>query len=409
MDVILLGNGYDLNLNLPTKYIDFLNTAEFLIKNKDHQYTTIGEIFSNEFFDENSSIQNSFNAYQEIYNQTEIKQEDISTMISCLDGNAWFSYFLSSFNTEQRWIDFEKEIRNVIDSFQKLFETNAIQVRSGGAITSADNFIFKKFDILSNDPDRMLWELGAIKGELTMEYPPKSGYKILNKNKISDMLFSSLRELSDALALYMKCFVDAITQNLDKSKLDFDSYTGDVAITLNYTHTYELLNGIIGDGQYDRHIGINTRAIYYVHGEADKRIVLGINPDKADSYENANPILVPFKKYFQRVQYDTDSGYIKFLSNMHNEKIKYNLYVMGHSLDITDKDIITELFESAYSISIFYHSETSKASMTKNLISVFGMDSFIKLRKEKKLTFVNIKDKGQILEEKTARAFDTID
>lgn len=409
MDVILLGNGYDLNLKLPTKYIDFLNTAKYLINNKDHKYNTIGEIFSNEFFDENSSIRNSFNAYQEIYNHTEIKQEDISAIISCLDGNAWFSYFLSSFNVELGWIDFEKEIRTVVESFQKLFEKDAIQIKCAGEITKSDYYIYRKFGIISVDPEASIFQAGAIKTELTMEYPPKSGNKILNKNKISDMLFSSLRELSDALALYMNCFVDAITQNLDKEKLDFKTYCAGIAISLNYTHTYELLNDIVGEGPYNPSIGLNIPSVYHVHGESGKKIVLGINPDKTDSYENADPIFAPFKKFFQRVHYNTDNSYIEFLTTVYEKNIKYNLYVMGHSLDITDKDTISVLFEAACSICVFYHSETAMASMIKNIISLFGIDTFNNLRTKKKLTFVNIKDKDQITIERMSRSMALID
>ena len=61
---------------------------------------------------------------------------------------------------------------------------------------------------------------------------------------------------------------------------------------------------------------------------------------------------------------------------------------MGHSLDVTDKDILYELIECATDITILYHDETSKAQYISNLVKIFGREGFIQLRAMKNLTLL---------------------
>lgn len=74
MDVILLGNGFDLNYNLPTKYINFLNTVHYLCKNKLISVKTVGEIFSNNKLQQiDEGIAKSYKQYQSAYDKTSIE------------------------------------------------------------------------------------------------------------------------------------------------------------------------------------------------------------------------------------------------------------------------------------------------------------------------------------------------
>lgn len=46
MDILLLGNGFDLYHKLPTKYINFLNTVKFLQNNFSETDMTTIDLFS---------------------------------------------------------------------------------------------------------------------------------------------------------------------------------------------------------------------------------------------------------------------------------------------------------------------------------------------------------------------------
>ena len=50
------------------------------------------------------------------------------------------------------------------------------------------------------------------------------------------------------------------------------------------------------------------------------------------------------------------------------------LYVIGHSLDSTDEDVIRQVFESAKTIRILYHNETSIKNQIKNLVEIYGKE-----------------------------------
>ena len=45
MNILMIGNGFDINYSLPTKYIDFLNTVQFLSEKQHSSIKTIGDIF----------------------------------------------------------------------------------------------------------------------------------------------------------------------------------------------------------------------------------------------------------------------------------------------------------------------------------------------------------------------------
>ncbi|MBP3399588.1 MAG: hypothetical protein J6K75_07510, partial [Erysipelotrichaceae bacterium] len=74
-----------------------------------------------------------------------------------------------------------------------------------------------------------------------------------------------------------------------------------------------------------------------------------------------------------------------------------NLVVMGHSLDITDEDIIKDLFLSVHEILILCHDDSAMFSYISNLIKMFGKSQFDMLRKDKNLRFMDIeKDASKI-------------
>ena len=101
--------------------------------------------------------------------------------------------------------------------------------------------------------------------------------------------------------------------------------------------------------------------------------------------------LFAVKKYYQIVFYGTDLTYLRKMQDLKASK-KYDsghtLYVIGHSLDETDKDMIVELFDVASKIIVLYHDKKAVARYIRNLVRIYGKDRFDKVRVEKKLTFL---------------------
>ena len=186
-------------------------------------------------------------------------------------------------------------------------------------------------------------------------------------------------DLAKALKLYLKCFVENTYEQLKNNgtcgHLEFLSHI-EKTITFNYTNTYENL--------------YFNKSAFHIHGNVNDEIVLGVNPNDSDDLESIDTTFVCFKKYFQRTLFETDREYLRWIKEFVDTQTPYRLFAMGHSLDITDRDIIEELFQNAKEIIVLYHNNSAKKSYISNLIKMFGKDKFDLLKKYKKLTFLSL-------------------
>lgn len=188
----------------------------------------------------------------------------------------------------------------------------------------------------------------------------------------------------------------------------------DHVLSFNYSDTYEKIYGKEKKIKYD-----------YIHGKANinknvktSNLVLGIDEYLNDERKDSELEFLVFKKFYQRVYKSTDNDYLNWIDrirdeyanyienknnmlelyrNSHNsvmkhiylvsakEKIpKHNLYIFGHSLDITDRDVL-RLFicNDNVQTKIFYYRENEEDKRTlgrliKNLIQIIGQEELIK-------------------------------
>lgn len=148
--------------------------------------------------------------------------------------------------------------------------------------------------------------------------------------------------------------------------------------TFNYTNTFELLHG-------------ETSSIEHLHGNVETEIVLGVNPDDKDELLGLDTTFVKFKKYFQRIFLKTDVSYLhkmNSLSKFEKTKEDKTLHVIGHSLDISDKDMIIEMFDLCGKVIVYHHNDAAFEQHIKNLIDIYGKTAFDKIKREKNLQFV---------------------
>ena len=383
MNILLLGNGFDLYHSLPTKYINFLNVVSFLANNTAIKTDTIGDIFGNDKLQQlDTGITKSYEKYKNAYDKTKIESSAIQRLISLGKTNMWFSYLLRSFNKDVGWIDFEKEIAVAVKSFEELLCEQGIKILPKTRLSSATTrylaYMFKFYldPSYENKYSSGPWQVSR---DYSIEYPLGSSNRIINTEKIIETLADALTELSDGLKLYLQCFVDSVVSKLktdNEIELCKACLHTNYAITFNYTNTYETL---YSQGQ-----------TFHLHGNVNDRIVLGINPDSADDIETVDTTFIAFKKYYQRTMYETDSQYLQWLNDRYDHQEDLNLLIMGHSLDITDRDILYELIELASDIKILYYDEKSKAQYVANLVRIFGREGFMTLRTQKNLTFLSL-------------------
>lgn len=394
MEIFLLGNGFDLHHNFPTSYYSFLQTVDFLINNYNSSFDTVAKVFGNKKLQENDkNICNAFEKHQGIYSLVVLEENAVENIIDRAKNNLWFKYLNNCVNRDIGWIDFEKEIVTVIEAFSLFLEDEDEKLYLNDDSVCFDiqffpedrtaNYIIRNFDFFfeSIQVSGMSERIKKIKDKYVVESLTNSGVYSLKKDTIIADLYSDLRGLANLLKDYLYHFVDRPSYEMNEMSISpkCASYpNASHVFSFNYTDTYEILYGKEG--------------VLHLHGSNKHDIVLGVNPDENDEIYKIDTSFLQFKKYYQRIFYRTDYNYLnklKSLRRTRNGGEGYTLFVIGHSLDITDEDIIKELFDLAHRIRILYHSEERIGSYIKNLVNIYGKNEFDNIRADKDLQFLS--------------------
>ena len=392
MKILLLGNGFDIFHKLPTKYQNFLHTVNFLKKEYNSSMNNTGDVFSNKKLMD-KEISESYERYKKHYDQIPIDSEKINKLISLSQNNMWYSYLNNSFNEDLKWIDFEREIAKVLYEIGKFFDIHkSANNKRVISIPLSDEFsktryiiqCFSFFNHEHRNGANINYYYRSVDPQYVIEEPYGSQIYDIDKEKIIDEMYKQLRELAEMLKLYLECFIESLIdalKNDDTIVPGMSVYDATHVVTLNYTSTFEKLYG--------------DKNIFHIHGNIHNDIVLGINSDENDELHNLNTDFLCFKKYYQRVFYKTDIDYQKFNISI-NKYINSpyqkddSVYVIGHSLDETDTEIIQKVFDRVNKIIIFYHKDSAIKDYVRNLIRIYGKKGFDSLRTEKNLEFKSL-------------------
>lgn len=422
MNILFLGNGFDLHYSLPTSYTCFLDTLSFLQDHPREERYTIGTVFTQLLNDPNytnSYISKSVENYGAVYDSLELPKDKINKLISIAKSNKWFRYLKKQEICGGGWIDFEREIGNVLSAISFVFELAIPYQQFSSYYGDSEAPLIYQKDIRKI---ATTFQLGDVKdtapnpdayrgsGLFVVRFQGKkasflivkkpffsfiqgnSGPAVIEKNAIVSTLFKELQDFSNSLALYLELFVDTPLRILLQEKcvtLDKSFAKPDYVISLNYTKTYETL---YNDNRLDE------KRINHIHGTTDGPIVLGVPADKADEIDYINTDFLDFKKYYQRFVNQTDERFVDLIKYIRRDpKRTVAVFVFGHSLAETDKDIIRELFDVATKITVFFHNPTERQNYGKRLISIFGKDGFEDLRYSKHLVFIPTEQLNQTI------------
>ena len=391
MDVLLLGNGFDLHHKFPTSYLNFLNVITHLVDNYEDSCATVGSVLGNiELHRKDDSVKKCYEKHKDVYDSTDLPSDKIKDMINRVRNNMWFKYLSGSVTKDIQWIDFEKKIHRVIQAFEALFNCDEGIYSDGNTISfswsvlnvgAEDKRILSQFDFFckeQNEIEKSSSQTRHVQSKYLEEQVAASGVYYFDLENVASALYLSLKELGDVLREYLLYFVDAPSKKYDNLGIVpcFDSICPIQyrVFSFNYTNTYEIL--------------YHSNRVNHIHGNTQNNIVLGINPDDNDNVESVDTTFLQFKKYYQRILQKTDIEFLQSIRELGNRSFDTTLYVMGHSLDSTDEDIIKQIFESAHSIIILYHNDTSLKNQMKNLVSIYGKAGLDRLRDEKNLQFL---------------------
>ena len=388
MIAFLVGNGFDLHHKFPTSYLNFLHTMDFLVEKYDDSLATVGQVFgNNELQGKDEFIKKCYEEHSRIYNNTALPKDKIKDMIAHIKDNMWFKYLCKSVVKDIKWIDFEKEIIGVLEAFTLFFDCNeGFETINDGVVFSfsslpidrENRYILSQFDFFF-EKNIGHSSMVRIKDEYIFEKIAGSAAYRFATEEMASSLYISLRELANVLRDYLLYFIDEPAKTYDNLGIEprFPSLpTPNHVYSFNYTNTFQIL--------------YNNNMVDHIHGNTNTDIVLGINPDENDNVESEDTTFLQFKKYFQRVFFNTDIDFIKHMSFLSATPRSNDttLYVIGHSLDSTDEDVIKQIFECAGSIIVLYHNQTSVKNQIKNLVEIYGKRGVDMLRQKKKLVFL---------------------
>ncbi len=292
-------------------------------------------------------IRDIWNKKKSIENKSE-RTKHIEEMIQLSKDNMWFKWFQEQLVINPNWIDFEAEISRVVQEFEKSFPLLPMHTND-----------MSKYQRLINKH--------IFKGLATK---PES--KSFNFEEYKSKMLDDLNNLIRCFEIYLE---DCI-RNIDKQLLSPDIYNLriDCLLCFNYTDTYSRLYSCKNRNiEYD-----------YIHGksqicsESANNMVLGIDDYLLGEERFNNTDFIEFKKFYQRLYKKTGCVYKKWLERINKSKDDsiHNIYIFGHSLAMTDKDILTEFITNKKTrITIFYFDENQYSDQIINLVHMLGPDA----------------------------------
>lgn len=361
MNILVIGNGVDLAHGLPTRYWDFLTFAKAI---KKLDLDSWGEEIT-EFENRLDALRINVDTKKYILNNVFSKnnRSKIINELMMVKENIWIDYFLKYCYEKCKhkgWIDFETEISNIIKNLDR-----AKQNRSKNRAL--------KLNDAENKVESFINEYIKAHGKLP------SMIRDFNNEDYTDNIIEVLEKSLDELIRSLEIYLIEIVEKIDiKIRVpEIESLNIGKVLSFNYTSTYKRL--------YES----NDKSIEYdyIHGKAendrnieDNNMVVGIDEYLDENRKNSDVEFIKFKKYFQRIHKQTGSQYKEWLSHIKNTRsINVNhIYFFGHSLDVTDKDILNELIKCKnVVITIFYLNKKVYAQQIANLVKVIGCDELI--------------------------------
>ena len=309
-------------------------------------------------------------------------------MYLVIKDNIWIEYFLQC-NMYQKgnWIDFESEVSKVIQSLDDDMHEKRIECQIDKLSNEylSETFLYKGFEALFRDEN----------GE-------RGGKQSISFEELKNRLYEELNNLIRALEIYLCEYVEKIDINekssdIDKSEIDF-------ILSFNYTHIFSKLYNVSSQSKQEV-----VDPFDYLHGEAKidntietNNMVLGIDEYLSKERRNKETEFIAFKKFYQRIYKQTGSEYKRWIEIIKNQmqeiddkikkqypiQIPYNkipnkcrnqLFIFGHSLDITDKDVLKEMIlnDNVYT-TIYYPDKKELGRKIANLVKVIGQDELIR-------------------------------
>lgn len=422
MNILIVGNGFDLSHYLPTKYDHFMDVMG-AIETHEGETISFDELFS-------KCREDWFIAKTKEYYLAEnlsLEKDQLTEIKKLLKENSWYQYFKDHVNEVKTWIDFEQKIEQVLivsgrciadieniynsEELYKYFDDdNDIKIRTTDRnILNFFNFSSDEFYDYAINAFYGEENMGAKRTNINADYC--NGRKIkngFNSSLFLDFIQVQLEDFIKIFNLYLDLIIDKL-----KHRAKFEIFVQsnslleperncwiqpDLIYSFNYTNTYQRI-----------HSQVKVEYLHGSHGE-QQNIVLGVSDLEDKLLKKIKAY--GFTKYHQKLFKETDYLFLdkyKEKVKTHKRRVDYfeqdfgntdptakklerqnimevesklniNISIWGHSLDVSDRDYILDLFslnddmDRNVRVIVYYFDKPAKFSLLNNLLAILDKD-----------------------------------
>ncbi len=368
MNILMIGNGFDLEHDLPTQYVDFLKFVEKFgftyrwVKNMPIELCTIDDEY-----------------LKLIFERPEYRNR-VDALHIFTDNNIWINHFNCAYKehlvNRENWVDFESEISDVIQSMDALLKYYMNIEKGESENRTLESFYRNKLQNIGN-----LFSVESI------------------VQKIPELSLD-LDKLIGALEIYMWDYIGS--KRIQYYNPDIAQICPDKVLSFNYSDTYKILyayNQKNIDYSYIHGKAENNISFFVDGAEADKEeidlwiqknadlnnMVLGIDEYLEKERRSREIDFIAFKKYYQRIYKKNGNEYKKWLEQINKNveaggKEENILYIFGHSLDETDGDILREFITHKHIRTVvYYRNKRQLGQQIANLVKILKSDKMIEM------------------------------
>ena len=359
--IILIGNGFDLAHNLRTKYCHFIDKFwENISKDFENRQQTS---FDNEFLSINANF-----SYSENYSNYKLFKDRLKISNTQIKFKNRFLEIISERSSLNNWVDIEEEyFQQARDIIQ-----NKSQYYSDDKDKKAIENLNEDFDKIKQELDKYLQD-ESIKKILINKSLKEIIYSNFNKKDFTEKginglvedvyqahvvdctLGSKLSYTEDARhnnddsfrASYLDDR-DYINKEIREGKMDLMPLKNILFLNFNYTKT---------EMGYSEGEDILTQTIH-IHGELNNPnspIIFGYGDEQDERHKEIEKQGGDYLNNIKTINYLKTSNYKNLLSFI--EGGQYQVFIMGHSCGLSDKTLLSTLFEHENCVSIkpFFH------------------------------------------------------
>ena len=359
-DLLVVGNGFDLGCGFKTSYRNFLDKIGSQ-GNRNPLITFFISADHNEFManEEWNGFESLLCQYLQFLDYCFRHDTNIQYRFSDEEyaglGQPFRRYFYWTIEDINL---LPNNIRLVLDSSNPLGHN--VQISVDGKFTSG-------FNRISDYPG-----LKALYFRVYVNATPSNYTREYALKYLLNLLEEYLLDLEDSLKKYIR----EVTQYKTEGPISFLEHGAERVVSFNYSDTAQRIYGLSGD------------KVAYIHGSVLTKVVVGVEPSMISNQTfDEKTEFVRFFKRFRRILFDCNQNYNHKIFEQLDSNSKVAIY--GHSLNLSDKSILTPLFEKKYQhYDIYCYKSTDEYKM--KVARLIGLDLFAELVDDNRISFIEV-------------------